>query len=173
MVRTCYQARLSRAFPKEEGFGTETATDAALPDRTYNMLAASASTATYGEETGADTDGDQSVTVSFETFDAFGGATVTRDGISHETRMWCCQVCPFTASMESSLMQHLRIHSNTKSHKCTLCWHAFSKKVHLQDHMRTHTGERPFRCSICSQQFTQKSAMVRHKMCVHKLLKGT
>lgn len=86
----------------------------------------------------------------------------------YDKRRWRRDACPLSATSKFRLTPHFSKHYNQRCFSCTVCAKAFSKSVHLIDHMRTHTGERPFRCNICLRQFTQKSAMVRHRLQVHK-----
>lgn len=91
----------------------------------------------------------------------------------YDKRRRRCDACPFSTTSKLRLMQHFRKHYDERGFKCAVCAKGFYKSGHLSDHMRIHTGEKPFGCNICLRQFTQKSAMVRHRLQVHKQKKDS
>ncbi|XP_013119207.2 zinc finger protein 420 [Stomoxys calcitrans] len=72
-----------------------------------------------------------------------------------------CEICQRPIE-ENDLVEHMKIHSNTKTHVCEICNSVFMQKSQYNVHMRMHTGERPFQCRICCQTFAHSSVLKLH-----------
>ena len=58
-----------------------------------------------------------------------------------------CDVCKKSIE-ETDLLDHMKTHSNVKTHVCEICNSVFTQKSQYNVHMRMHTGERPFQCRV-------------------------
>nr|XP_040566933.1 gastrula zinc finger protein XlCGF26.1-like isoform X2 [Lepeophtheirus salmonis] len=72
-----------------------------------------------------------------------------------------CEKCGKQFGYKSSLMQHIKLHGDSRVFKCQFCSKSFSRKGNLQEHLRIHTGEKPFSCNYCVASFKTSS---QHKL---------
>lgn len=66
--------------------------------------------------------------------------------------------------MASLGMQYHKLteHFDEKPFSCEECGAKFAANSTLKNHLRLHTGDRPFMCKHCLMTFTQASALAYH-----------
>ncbi|XP_064161583.1 zinc finger and BTB domain-containing protein 40 [Anguilla rostrata] len=74
-----------------------------------------------------------------------------------------CDICGKTFAHPSGMMYHKRTeHFDEKPYVCKECGAKFAANSSLKNHMRLHTGERPFLCKHCDMSFSQAAALSYH-----------
>lgn len=63
-------------------------------------------------------------------------------------------------------------HFDEKPFSCEECGAKFAANSTLKNHLRLHTGDRPFMCKHCLMTFTQASALAYHTKKKHSEGKG-
>ena len=66
--------------------------------------------------------------------------------------------CPFEGcdkeyKHQSSLLQHVRTHTQKKLFKCNFCGKRFVTNGNLKDHERRHLNMKLFQCEKCNMKF--------------------
>ncbi|XP_039762371.1 zinc finger protein 829-like isoform X3 [Pararge aegeria] len=80
-----------------------------------------------------------------------------------EAKLFHCKFCPYTCKFKSSLTMHSKIHTGADNlSSCKLCEYKCILTTDLVRHMRTHTGEKPYSCKVCNYKSAQKSTLVKH-----------
>lgn len=82
--------------------------------------------------------------------------------IHTDSRPYGCPECLKRFRQQSHLTQHLRIHANEKPYTCAYCPRSFRQRAILNQHLRIHSGEKPFTCDQCSRSFRQKAILNQH-----------
>ncbi|XP_011187036.2 zinc finger protein 426 [Zeugodacus cucurbitae] len=72
-----------------------------------------------------------------------------------------CDICKETIE-DDALANHMKTHTNVKTHVCEVCKSYFMQKSQYNVHMRMHTGERPYQCRICWQTYAYSSVLKLH-----------
>lgn len=64
-----------------------------------------------------------------------------------------CAECGQGFTQNSSLKQHMLIHSGELPFQCDICDRKFRRKTAIFVHMRRHSGAKPFSCKQCGSSF--------------------
>lgn len=81
-----------------------------------------------------------------------------------------CLICGESFAQSSTLEHHSLVHNDEKPFQCEECKKQFKRQDYLDNHMRTHTNEKPFHCDECPKRFPNKSNLNRHKR-IHTKMK--
>ena len=73
-----------------------------------------------------------------------------------------CNICHKLLSSQTTLRQHIGIHTGEGRFECHICGKTLANKRNLTVHIRIHTGERPFKCKYCGKLFKAKEEMNQH-----------
>ncbi|RWS27770.1 zinc finger protein 236-like protein [Leptotrombidium deliense] len=79
-----------------------------------------------------------------------------------DDRPYKCQLCPYASRNSSQLVVHLRTHTGDAPFRCHICSSSFKINSDLKRHMRLHTGEKPFACEMCSYRCSIKGNLKMH-----------
>lgn len=82
--------------------------------------------------------------------------------IHTDSRPYGCPECGKRFRQQSHLTQHLRIHANEKPYTCAYCPRSFRQRAILNQHLRIHSGEKPYQCPECCKSFRQKAILNQH-----------
>jgi len=82
--------------------------------------------------------------------------------IHTDSRPYGCPECGKRFRQQSHLTQHLRIHANEKPYACVYCERTFRQRAILNQHLRIHSGEKPYQCPECGKHFRQKAILNQH-----------
>ncbi|XP_014243247.1 zinc finger protein 502-like isoform X2 [Cimex lectularius] len=83
-------------------------------------------------------------------------------GKSCELRLFKCLTCGKDFKQKSTLLQHERIHTDSRPYGCTECGKRFRQQSHLTQHLRIHANEKPFACVYCERTFRQRAILNQH-----------
>ncbi|KAL0978075.1 hypothetical protein UPYG_G00165590 [Umbra pygmaea] len=74
-----------------------------------------------------------------------------------------CDICGRTFSHPSGMLYHKRTeHFEEKPYACEECGAKFGANSSLKNHMRLHTGEKPYHCKSCDMSFSVAAALAYH-----------
>ncbi|KFB37306.1 AGAP002918-PA-like protein [Anopheles sinensis] len=73
-----------------------------------------------------------------------------------------CDECNKTFTRKSNLIDHERLHNQSKPYRCEYCDKRFVQIGNLRMHLRTHTAEKPFHCQLCERSFAQSGSLKMH-----------
>ncbi|KAF6203396.1 hypothetical protein GE061_003815 [Apolygus lucorum] len=79
-----------------------------------------------------------------------------------ELRLFKCLTCGKDFKQKSTLLQHERIHTDSRPYGCTECGKRFRQQSHLTQHLRIHANEKPFACIYCERTFRQRAILNQH-----------
>ncbi|MEQ2226110.1 hypothetical protein ILYODFUR_024258 [Ilyodon furcidens] len=81
-----------------------------------------------------------------------------------------CQHCDMSFSVAAALAYHTKKkHSEGKMYVCQYCKAVFAQSIELTRHVRTHTGDRPYVCRECGKGYSQASGLTVHLQTFHNL----
>eukprot|EP00088_Acartia_fossae_P067883 TRINITY_DN8514_c0_g2_i5.p1 TRINITY_DN8514_c0_g2~~TRINITY_DN8514_c0_g2_i5.p1 ORF type:complete len:373 (-),score=53.35 TRINITY_DN8514_c0_g2_i5:87-1175(-) len=83
-----------------------------------------------------------------------------------------CEMCGKSFRWKNNLTRHQRRHADAAPYKCTVCNKAYKDPQTLRNHAAVHDKENHFKCKLCSRTFSFVSALNRHLIRVHKILKN-
>ncbi|KAI8426006.1 hypothetical protein MSG28_004982 [Choristoneura fumiferana] len=66
-----------------------------------------------------------------------------------ELRLFKCLTCGKDFKQKSTLLQHERIHTDSRPYGCPECGKRFRQQSHLTQHLRIHANEKPYACVYC------------------------
>ncbi|KAI4827243.1 hypothetical protein KUCAC02_030653 [Chaenocephalus aceratus] len=71
---------------------------------------------------------------------------------------YSCKHCHMSFSVAAALAYHTKKkHSEGKMYVCQYCKAVFAQSIELTRHVRTHTGDRPYVCRECGKGYSQAS----------------
>ncbi|XP_063766346.1 zinc finger and BTB domain-containing protein 40 isoform X2 [Eleginops maclovinus] len=83
---------------------------------------------------------------------------------------YCCKHCHMSFSVAAALAYHTKKkHSEGKMYVCQYCKAVFAQSIELTRHVRTHTGDRPYVCRECGKGYSQASGLTVHLHTFHNL----
>lgn len=87
---------------------------------------------------------------------------------NEEGKNFCCSLCKKSFRLKSTLIQHERIHLDSRPYACTFdssCRKSFRQKSHLIQHSRIHYDSKPYPCSFqgCGKSFRQRAILSQHE----------
>ncbi|XP_058833463.1 zinc finger protein 3-like [Topomyia yanbarensis] len=88
----------------------------------------------------------------------------------HENiRQFKCEYCPMEYYTRPEMLLHVKqVHLNAFLVKCTDCGLSFKTKSTLNQHVKTHTNQRTHTCSVCGYGFKSYTHLNRHIKSVHQ-----
>uniref|UniRef100_A0A674E6B9 Zinc finger and BTB domain containing 40 n=1 Tax=Salmo trutta TaxID=8032 RepID=A0A674E6B9_SALTR len=81
-----------------------------------------------------------------------------------------CKNCDMSFSVAAALAYHTKKkHSEGKMYSCQYCEALFAQSIELTRHVRTHTGDKPYVCRECGKGFSQANGLSAHLQTSHKI----
>uniref|UniRef100_A0A671W693 Zinc finger and BTB domain containing 40 n=1 Tax=Sparus aurata TaxID=8175 RepID=A0A671W693_SPAAU len=81
-----------------------------------------------------------------------------------------CKHCDMSFSVAAALAYHTKKkHSEGKMYVCQYCKAVFAQSIELTRHVRTHTGDRPYVCRECGRGYSQASGLTVHLQTFHNM----
>ncbi|NXC45399.1 ZBT40 protein, partial [Penelope pileata] len=85
-------------------------------------------------------------------------------------RPFVCKHCLMTFIQASALAYHTKKkHSEGKMYACQYCDAVFAQSIELSRHVRTHTGDKPYVCRECGKGFRQANGLSIHLRTFHNI----
>nr|XP_014344781.1 PREDICTED: zinc finger and BTB domain-containing protein 40 isoform X2 [Latimeria chalumnae] len=85
-------------------------------------------------------------------------------------RPYFCKHCDMTFTQAAALAYHTKKkHSEGKMYGCQYCEAVFAQSIELTRHVRTHTGDKPYVCRECGKGFSQASGLSMHLRTLHNI----
>ncbi|KFV55004.1 Zinc finger and BTB domain-containing protein 40, partial [Gavia stellata] len=85
-------------------------------------------------------------------------------------RPFMCKHCLMTFMQASALAYHTkRKHAEGKMYACQYCDAVFAQSIELSRHVRTHTGDKPYVCRECGKGFRQANGLSIHLRNFHNI----
>lgn len=81
-----------------------------------------------------------------------------------------CKHCDMSFSVAAALAYHTKKkHSEGKMYLCQYCEAVFAQSIELTRHVRTHTGDKPYVCRECGKGFSQANGLSVHLQTFHNI----
>ncbi|XP_020838687.1 zinc finger and BTB domain-containing protein 40 [Phascolarctos cinereus] len=85
-------------------------------------------------------------------------------------RPFMCKHCLMTFTQASALAYHTKKkHAEGKMYACQYCNAVFAQSIELSRHVRTHTGDKPYVCRECGKGFRQANGLSIHLRTFHNI----
>uniref|UniRef100_A0A8C8BML0 Zinc finger and BTB domain containing 40 n=1 Tax=Otus sunia TaxID=257818 RepID=A0A8C8BML0_9STRI len=85
-------------------------------------------------------------------------------------RPFMCKHCLMTFMQASALAYHTKKkHAEGKMYACQYCDAVFAQSIELSRHVRTHTGDKPYVCRECGKGFRQANGLSIHLRTFHSI----
>ncbi|XP_030900146.2 zinc finger and BTB domain-containing protein 40 isoform X1 [Melopsittacus undulatus] len=85
-------------------------------------------------------------------------------------RPFMCKHCLMTFMQASALAYHTKKkHAEGKMYACQYCDAVFAQSIELSRHVRTHTGDKPYVCRECGKGFRQANGLSIHLRTFHNI----
>ncbi|XP_055630891.1 zinc finger protein 652-like [Toxorhynchites rutilus septentrionalis] len=86
-----------------------------------------------------------------------------------DVRQFKCEYCPMEYYTRPEMLLHVKqVHLNAFQVKCPDCGLSFKTKSTLNQHIKTHTNQRTHTCSVCGYGFKSYTHLNRHIKSVHQ-----
>ncbi|XP_053339538.1 zinc finger and BTB domain-containing protein 40 isoform X2 [Clarias gariepinus] len=83
---------------------------------------------------------------------------------------YCCKHCDMSFAVAAALSYHTKKkHSEGKMYSCQYCSATFAQSIELTRHVRTHTGDKPYVCRECGKGFKQANGLSMHLQTFHNI----
>ncbi|KAF5902744.1 zinc finger and BTB domain-containing protein 40 isoform X1, partial [Clarias magur] len=81
-----------------------------------------------------------------------------------------CKHCDMSFAVAAALSYHTKKkHSEGKMYSCQYCSATFAQSIELTRHVRTHTGDKPYVCRECGKGFKQANGLSMHLQTFHNI----
>ena len=88
-----------------------------------------------------------------------------------DRRDFVCSTCQKRFKTSSNLMEHAKIHLDSK-HRCEFCKKEFKSQVGYNQHLRVHSGAL-IGCEICGEKFQSRHSVNRHQKDIHGMFSNS
>ncbi|XP_058228833.1 zinc finger and BTB domain-containing protein 40 isoform X4 [Hemibagrus wyckioides] len=83
---------------------------------------------------------------------------------------YLCKHCDMSFAVAAALSYHTKKkHSEGKMYSCQYCSATFAQSIELTRHVRTHTGDKPYVCRECGKGFKQANGLSVHLQTFHNI----
>uniref|UniRef100_A0A182QWP8 C2H2-type domain-containing protein n=1 Tax=Anopheles farauti TaxID=69004 RepID=A0A182QWP8_9DIPT len=80
-----------------------------------------------------------------------------------------CPKCALTFSTKQLLAQHMKTHTNQRSHTCNICGFTFNAHTHLNRHMKERHQGVQYQCDHCDLSYRRKDKLRMHVEKTHNI----
>lgn len=80
-----------------------------------------------------------------------------------------CPECGLSFKTKSTLNQHIKTHTNQRTHTCSVCGYGFKSYTHLNRHIKSVHQDVRFKCDHCEISYGRKDKLRMHMEKVHNI----